>query len=52
MAALPPRTAASCGSKDEVFDTFTKLHPVLKDTFFLQTKEDDTTPTSPASSAC
>ena len=32
------------GSKDEVYDTFLKLHPVLKDTFFLQTKEDDNDP--------
>ncbi|UUZ70832.1 MFS transporter [Polaromonas sp. P1(28)-8] len=32
------------GSRDEVFDTFIKLHPLLKDTFFLQTKEDDNDP--------
>ena len=32
------------GSKDEVFTTFTKLHPVLKEAFFLQTKEDDNDP--------
>jgi ATP-dependent HslUV protease, peptidase subunit HslV len=32
------------GSKDEVFDTFTRLHPILKDSFFLQTKEDDNDP--------
>ncbi len=32
------------GSKDEVFDTFTKLHPLLKDSFFLQTKEEDNDP--------
>jgi ATP-dependent HslUV protease subunit HslV len=32
------------GSKDEVFDTFTKLHPYLKDNFFLQTKEEDSDP--------
>ena len=38
--------ARSCklGSKDEVFDTFTKLHPYLKDNFFLQTKEEDSDP--------
>lgn len=30
--------------KDEVFDTFTKLHPMLKDIFFLQTKEEDNDP--------
>ena len=27
-----------------MFDTFTKLHPLLKETFFLQTKEDDNDP--------
>ena len=43
MGALPTRQLR-LGSKDEVFDTFTKLHPVLKDTFFLQTKEDDNDP--------
>ena len=32
------------GSRDEVYDTFIKLHPVLKETFFLQTKEDDNDP--------
>ncbi len=31
-------------SKDEVYDTFLKLHTVLKDKFFLQTKEDDNDP--------
>ena len=30
--------------KDEIFDTFTSLHPLLKDQFFLQTKEDDNDP--------
>jgi ATP-dependent HslUV protease subunit HslV len=32
------------GSRDEVFDTFIRLHPLLKDSFFLQTKEDDNDP--------
>jgi len=32
------------GSRDEVFDTFLRLHPKLKDTFFLNTKEDDSDP--------
>jgi ATP-dependent HslUV protease subunit HslV len=39
-----PRTQLRLGSKDEVFDTFTKLHPVLKDSFFLQTKEEENDP--------
>ena len=32
------------GSKDEIFATFTKLHPQLKEQFFLQTKEEDSDP--------
>lgn len=32
------------GSRDEVFDTFIRLHPLLKESFFLQTKEDDNDP--------
>ncbi|MBT9506990.1 MFS transporter [Rhodoferax sp.] len=43
MMALP-KEELKLGSKDEVFDTFTKLHPLLKETFFLQTKEDDNDP--------
>ena len=27
-----------------MFDTFVRLHPLLKETFFLQTKEDDNDP--------
>jgi ATP-dependent protease HslVU (ClpYQ) peptidase subunit len=43
MHALP-KEQLMLGSKDEVFDTFTKLHPLLKEAFFLQTKEDDNDP--------
>ena len=43
MEALP-KDQLLLGSKDEVFDTFTRLHPMLKETFFLQTKEDDNDP--------
>ena len=43
MTALP-REQLKLGSRDEVFDTFIKLHPMLKETFFLQTKEDDNDP--------
>lgn len=43
MNALP-KDQLKLGSKDEVFDTFTRLHPLLKETFFLQTKEDDNDP--------
>lgn len=43
MTALP-KDQLKLGSKDDVFDTFTRLHPLLKETFFLQTKEDDNDP--------
>ncbi len=43
MTSLDPQKL-KLGSKDEVFETFTKLHPFLKDTFFLQTKEEDNDP--------
>jgi ATP-dependent HslUV protease subunit HslV len=43
LAALPP-DELKLGSRDEVFDTFLKLHPKLKETFFLNTKEDDADP--------
>ena len=43
MLALP-KDQLRLDSKDEVFDTFNKLHPVLKESFFLQTKEDDNDP--------
>ena len=43
MATLP-KEDLKLGSRDEVYDTFLKLHPVLKETFFLQTKEDDNDP--------
>ena len=39
-----PKDQLLLGSKDEVFDTFSRLHPVLKGSFFLQTKEDDNDP--------
>jgi len=39
-----PREILRLNNKDEVFDTFTKLHPYLKDNFFLQTKEEDSDP--------
>ncbi|RYX96294.1 MAG: MFS transporter [Comamonadaceae bacterium] len=39
-----PKDLLKLGSKDEVFDTFTRLHPLLKESFFLQTKEDDNDP--------
>jgi len=43
MQALP-KADLKLSSKDEVYDTFLKLHPLLKETFFLQTKEDDNDP--------
>lgn len=32
------------GSRQEIFATFQRLHPVLKEKFFLNTKEDDADP--------
>jgi ATP-dependent HslUV protease, peptidase subunit HslV len=43
LAALP-KGELKLHSKDQVYDTFLKLHPILKDTFFLQTKEEDADP--------
>ena len=43
MAALP-KDQLKLDSREEVFDTFVKLHPILKETFFLQPKEDDNDP--------
>ncbi len=31
-------------TRDEVFETFLKLHPILKESYFLNTKEDDDDP--------
>lgn len=42
--ASQPKTDLKLSSKDEVYDTFLKLHPLLKETFFLQTKEDESDP--------
>ena len=43
MTALP-KDQVRLGSKDEVFETFSRLHAVLKENYFLQTKEDDNDP--------
>jgi ATP-dependent protease HslVU (ClpYQ) peptidase subunit len=43
MGALPSE-ALLLGSRDEIYDTFTRLHPLLKENFFLQTREDDNDP--------
>ena len=43
LAAMPAEELR-LGSRDEVFDTFLKLHPKLKEHFFLNTKEDDADP--------
>ena len=39
-----PKDALKLHGKDEVYDTFLKLHPLLKEQFFLQTKEEDNDP--------
>jgi len=43
LAALPP-DELKLHSRDQVFDTFLKLHPKLKENFFLNTKEEDADP--------
>jgi ATP-dependent protease HslVU (ClpYQ) peptidase subunit len=43
LTALPA-DELKLGSRDEVFDTFLKLHPKLKEHYFLNTKEDDADP--------
>ena len=43
MATLPADDIR-LNSREEVFNTFLKLHPLLKETFFLQSKEDDNDP--------
>ena len=43
LAALPA-DELKLHSRDEVFDTFLKIHPKLKETFFLNSKEEDADP--------
>ena len=43
LEALPPGEL-KLHSRDEVFETFLKLHPKLKETFYLNTKEEDSDP--------
>jgi ATP-dependent protease HslVU (ClpYQ) peptidase subunit len=39
-------------SRDAVFATFQKLHPILKESFFLNTKEDDSDPYESSQLTC
>ncbi|MFO1329380.1 MAG: MFS transporter [Rubrivivax sp.] len=43
LGALTPEELR-LGSRDEVFDTFLKLHPKLKEKYYLNTKEHDSDP--------
>ena len=43
MSALPI-DQLQLDSRDAVFETFSRLHPVLKESFFLLTKEEDNDP--------
>ena len=43
LAGLPPEEL-QLQSRDALFDTFLRLHPKLKDRFFLNTKEHDSDP--------
>jgi ATP-dependent protease HslVU (ClpYQ) peptidase subunit len=40
------------GSREEVFATFQKLHPILKENFFLNTKEEDSDPYESSQLTC
>jgi ATP-dependent HslUV protease subunit HslV len=42
--ALLPHEELRLRSRDEVFETFLRLHPRLKEHFFMNTKEDDSDP--------
>lgn len=37
-------TDCKLGTRDEVFDTFSKVHHILKESYFLNTKEDEDDP--------
>jgi len=43
LAGLPP-DELRLRTRDEVFDTFLRIHPKLKENFFLNTKEEDADP--------
>jgi ATP-dependent protease HslVU (ClpYQ) peptidase subunit len=43
LGALPKQDL-KLGSRDDVFETFLKLHPKLKEQFFLNTKEEESDP--------
>ena len=43
LGGLPPDDL-KLGSRDEVFETFLKLHPKLKEVYFLNPKEEDADP--------
>jgi ATP-dependent HslUV protease, peptidase subunit HslV len=43
LGSLPP-DELRLNSRDEVFETFLKLHPKLKEQFFLNTKEEEADP--------
>jgi len=43
LGALP-KQELKLNSRDEVFETFLKLHPKLKEQFFLNTKEEESDP--------
>jgi ATP-dependent HslUV protease, peptidase subunit HslV len=43
LSAVPPEEL-KLATRDEVFDTFLRLHPKLKEQFFLNSKEEDADP--------
>ncbi len=40
-SALPEIDGAALGSRAEIFETFRRLHPLLKDRYFLNPKDED-----------
>jgi ATP-dependent protease HslVU (ClpYQ) peptidase subunit len=40
------------GNRDEVFETFTKVHSILKDKYFINTKEDEEDPYESSQITC
>jgi ATP-dependent HslUV protease, peptidase subunit HslV len=47
-----PAADLRLGTREEVFSTFQKLHPILKESFFLNSKEEDTDPYESSQLTC
>ena len=47
-----PAADLRLGSREDVYSTFQKLHPILKDSFFLNSKEEDSDPYESSQLTC